>query len=407
MATYRDDRDGRWRYRATVRMPDGRSVRISGTSSVHTKQAAQFAERAHIERTVNPPPPPPLEVPTFRDWFHGRYWDEWVIGRKNKPSYQDAKRSIYKHYLDAFFGDMKLDQIKVGEIARFRAELVRRGLTDKYINNILAVLSKPLHYAFDVELIPRAPKVGLFRIEQPEIVFWDFAEYARLLAAARALGPSELSAVVLAGEAGLRVGEVKALRWREDVDLIARTVTVNQQMRQGVVGTPKGRTRRTIPMTETLFAALKALRVVREGYVIRDLVGHAKHNENQIKILSYRVCRKAGLPERGWHTLRHTFGTHAAMLGVNPWRLMSWMGHKLINETHRYVHIAEAHYRDTPPVVLAAGEGEVNPDRRIIKQLGARIRVPECDDLDRSANRLPTEAQNDEGPGESRALSIV
>src|SRR4029453_13663466 len=49
------------------------------------------------------------------------------------------------------------------------------------------------------------------------------------------------AAVVLAGEAGLRVGEVKGLRWREDVDLVARTITVNQQIRRGVAGTPKGR----------------------------------------------------------------------------------------------------------------------------------------------------------------------
>jgi len=33
------------------------------------------------------------------------------------------------------------------------------------------------------------------------------------------------------------------------------------------------------------------------------------------------ICRKAGLPVRHWHTLRHAFGTHAALFGVNPWRL--------------------------------------------------------------------------------------
>jgi hypothetical protein len=39
---------------------------------------------------------------------------------------------------------------------------------------------------------------------------------------------------------------VKALRWREDVDLVAGTITVNQQIRHGVLGTPKGRTRRVV-----------------------------------------------------------------------------------------------------------------------------------------------------------------
>ena len=47
-------------------------------------------------------------------------------------------------------------------------------------------------------------------------------EYARLLAAAKVEGDEWYAAVCLTGEAGLRVGEVKALRWREDVDLIAR-----------------------------------------------------------------------------------------------------------------------------------------------------------------------------------------
>src|SRR5258708_39487531 len=100
--------------------------------------------------------------------------------------------------------------------------------------------------------------------------------------------------------------------------MVGRTITVNQQMRRGVVGTPKGRTRRTVQMTETLFEALRRLPVVREGLVVRGVLGEAKNEENQVKNLMYRVCRKAGLPERGWHSLRHSFGTHAALFGVNP-----------------------------------------------------------------------------------------
>jgi integrase len=64
----------------------------------------------------------------------------------------------------------------------------------------------------------------------------------------------------LAGEAGLRSGEVKALRWREDVDLTAKTITVNQQTCYGETTTPKGRTRRTIPMTSTLETSVAKVR---------------------------------------------------------------------------------------------------------------------------------------------------
>jgi integrase len=76
-----------------------------------------------------------------------------------------------------------------------------------------------------------------------------------------------------AGEAGLRIGEIRALDWRRDVDLVAGTITVNRQTRRGETTTPKGRTRRTIPLTETLLAALKALDRIRTGFVIRGLDG--------------------------------------------------------------------------------------------------------------------------------------
>lgn len=371
----RRDADGRWRYRKVVHLPDGNKMRISGSPDVNTKLAAEATERAHIERTLRSAATGVLlrkEVPTFETWWSGRFWSEWVVGRKNKPSEVEAKQSIYKVHLKDRFGGLKLDEIRVSEIASFRAALVKKELSEKRINNILTVLSKALRYAADVEIIPRAPKVGLFKVERPEIVSFDFAEYARILDAAAREGDVVLLAVALAGEAGLRVGEVKGLRWREDVDLVARTITVNQQLRRGVVGTPKGRTRRTIPMTDRLDGALRALPVVREGFVVRGILGEAKNEENQVKNLMYRVCRKAGLPERGWHTLRHSFGTHAALFGVNPWRLMTWMGHKRIDETMLYVHVAGAHQRELPEVIAAAAAGVPDPDRRVLQMLGAR-----------------------------------
>jgi integrase len=48
---------------------------------------------------------------------------------------------------------------------------------------------------------------------------------------------------------------------------------VNKQTRRGEMTSPKGRTRRTVPMTETLLAALKALDTIRTGFVIRTLDG--------------------------------------------------------------------------------------------------------------------------------------
>jgi hypothetical protein len=61
-----------------------------------------------------------------------------------------------------------------------------------------------------------------------------------------------------------------------------------------------------------------------------------------------------------------------ALFGVNPWRLQAWMGHKRIDETMLYVHVAETHRRDIPEGIVAAGSAEIDPDRRVLKMLGAR-----------------------------------
>jgi integrase len=385
MPVRRDPRTDRWFFRTTVKTPDGNKLRLFGTPGIpgpyhelpQTKAGAHEAEQRAIREACAPKIEPLIkkEVPTFAEWFKGPFWQEWVVGRKNKPTEVRSKNIIFELHLEPWFGSMRLDEITTPEVARFRAHLVSLGtLGEKRINNILAVLSKPLKYAVDSEVLAKAPKIGMFKVERPEIVAWDFEQYARLLTAAKAEGEDWYAAVCLCGEAGLRVGEIKALRWREDVDMIARTITVNLQTRNGQTTTPKGRTRRTVPMTTTLHQALKRMSVIREGLVVRNLDGSAKRDGQSDRVL-VRICRQAGLPVRYWHVLRHTFGTHAALFGVNPWRLQTWMGHKRIDETMVYVHVAEAHARDLPEPVREMNVAEIDPDKRIISMLGARAAV--------------------------------
>ena len=61
-----------------------------------------------------------------------------------------------------------------------------------------------------------------------------------------------------------------------------------------------------------------------------------------------------------------------AWIGVNPWLLQAWMGHKRIDETMIYVHVAGAHRRELPEVVRIAGEGVTDPEVRILRMLSAR-----------------------------------
>jgi hypothetical protein len=101
MPVRRDPRTGRWFFRTIVKLSDGTKLRLYGTPGVPgpyhdlaaTKVGALEAEQRAIREALAPKlaSPPKQEVPTFAEWFKGRFWREWVIGRRNKPTEVKSK----------------------------------------------------------------------------------------------------------------------------------------------------------------------------------------------------------------------------------------------------------------------------------------------------------------------------
>jgi integrase len=414
MSVYRDKSRGAiiWRYRTVVILPSGQKVRISGTPAINTKAAAVKAETDHIKRVLDPSAPEPV-LPTLSEWFDERFWTEWVIGEGNRPGTQGEKRSAFDQHIRPVLGDTPLDRIDTAAIQRFKAALAgkkgrfrdpegnRLPLSAKSRSNILAVLSKALRYAEESGVLTQAPRVKLGKFERPDIECWDLEEYARMVEAARKEGHGWHAGVLLAGEAGLRIGEVIALRW-EDLDLVAGTITVARQIRQGAEGPTKGGRARKVPMTPHLLASLLAMPHMRRGPVVVAADGVAI-TEGRLKGHGiYRVCRLAGLPERSWHALRHSYATHAALLGVNPWRLQAWLGHTSIGQTMRYVSHAEQHRRPIPGDMLDAAREVTDPDERILTMLGARSTAS----YERRDNVVPTEQGSSSSRADSKSYSV-
>src|SRR5690606_14142196 len=99
MAVRRDTRTGRWLFRATVTHADGTSERLSGTPGAlgpyhdlaNSKLGAQEAEgraiaaarkgkaMAGTSEQKGEGGEKKKELPTFSEWFHGRFWTEHVI----------------------------------------------------------------------------------------------------------------------------------------------------------------------------------------------------------------------------------------------------------------------------------------------------------------------------------------
>lgn len=105
---------------------------------------------------------------------------------------------------------------------------------------------------------------------------------------------------------------------------------------------------RSIPLTKEAVRILEAqkkkmLSANASSIKYREFV-FLSSNGNPIKNSTYnkdldRICRKAGLEHFSMHTLRHTFATRCAELGMNPKTLQAILGHSNINVTMDiYVH---------------------------------------------------------------------
>jgi integrase len=343
MAVGRDSR-GRWRYRKQITLPDGRTIRISGTPVLNTKLEAEKAERAHIQRELEPPPPgeepKQKEVPTF-DTFADEFMATYAK-TNNRPSECAAKHKILRHHLRPAFGSRKLDDITVRDVEQLKAELLKR-LGRKTINNILAVLGKLLRYGRDVGVVEKVPTIKLLKLAPSKFDFLTFEDYDALTKAAR-VEPEWCMAIMVAGDAGLRMGEILALQW-DDIDFRNGTITVLRNNWMGMVGPPKGGRARTVPLTDRLAHALKKDRHLR-GHLVFCREGGEAWTRNVMKAGLRRALRRAGLRQFGWHVLRHTFCSHLAMRGAVPKAVQELAGHTTLNVTLRYMHLAPGALHD-------------------------------------------------------------
>src|SRR5262249_9617266 len=91
----------------------------------NTKHAAIDAERKAVHEARNAAQPKPKkEVPVYTDWFNGRFWKEWVIGERNKPSERRSKEIIFRCHLQPELGHLRLDEINAEVVQKLRAKLV-------------------------------------------------------------------------------------------------------------------------------------------------------------------------------------------------------------------------------------------------------------------------------------------
>lgn len=140
--------------------------------------------------------------------------------------------------------------------------------------------------------------------------------------------------------AGLRRGELVALRWR-DVDFPAEAIRVRGSFSHGQVVSPKSGKVGTVPMVPAVAEALSALRdrdrFTRDDDLVFPSASGDHIDASALRRRYLRALRHASLRGLRFHDLRHTFGS-LAINRASIVQVQAWMGHADIDTTMRYLH---------------------------------------------------------------------
>jgi integrase len=343
--TIRPYRRGGWEVDIRVVAPDGvREVRERKRAPTSARSAAvrwaESRERVLFERLMKPPQDnaPPKEVPSLRA-FASRFLDGHARADRQKGSGIAAKEVILRVHLVPALGHKKIDAITSEDVQHLKGRLSTKAA--KTVNNILTVLNVLLKKAVEWNVIDRVPcTIRLLRVSKSSTFFYDFEEFERLIVAARATDARAYLLVLMAGEAGLRLGEMAALEW-SDIDFVKRQVCVQRSAWKGQIASPKGGRLRYVPLTLRLAAALREHRHLRGPLVLYQDDGSLL-TEGVVQGFVRRAAQKAGLFNNGPHMLRHTFCSHLAMRGAPARAIQELAGHQNLTTTQRYMHLSPA-----------------------------------------------------------------
>lgn len=322
-----------------VRLPDGTRYRERTRSPVTSKSGSmRWAEARSLELATHGRPTK-KEVPTLAQ-FESRYI-EWCTAKRLKPSTIIQKQQIFRHYLVPMVGQEQIDAIGNAAVAKMMATLAPKH--PKTVNNIFTVLNGCFKLALSWGLIDRMPAtVEMLKVPPSTMSFYEPHEYERLVDAALKIDARIYLFVLLAGEAGLRCGEIIALE-QSDVDLRRGVITVCRSEWEGHLTAPKSGRSRKVVLTERLKAALSRNRHLRGDRVLWRDDGFEKVSQVLLAKWMRRVQRKAGLKVTGGiHILRHTFCTRLAMAGASTMAIKELAGHQQISTTQKYMHLAPA-----------------------------------------------------------------
>ena len=268
-----------------------------------------------------------------------------------KKSTFAAYSLILSNHLLPAFGAM--DDIREEDVQQFVFDKLNSGRSHKTVKDMLIVLKMVLKYAAKHEYMPYRQIEVRFptereRSELPVLCRTDQKRMMKYMTdnfSFRNLG------VYICLSAGLRIGELCALKW-ENLDVSRGVIVVDKTIQriyfieggerhtELMIDTPKSSNSiREIPMTKELLRMVKPMRkVVNPSYYV--LTNCSRPTEPRTYRNYYKkLITEIGIPPLKFHGLRHSFATRCIEGRCDYKTVSVLLGHSNISTTlNLYVH---------------------------------------------------------------------
>lgn len=352
----RQRKDLSWEWRTPPGFPVQKSVYGRTQAAVLKKRNAFLEEmRAGVD-----PDAAKTTIAEFLDlWLR-----EAVKGSVWHTTYSQYERIVRLH-LKPSIGGVKLSQLSRLRVQRLVNDKSAEGYAPRTVRYIHTTISKAMTQAVDWDLVLKNPaaRVKLPRLQRTERKTFTRENVAVFFEAAK---EDRFGALyVLAVSAGLRPGELLALKW-EDLDLDRRTLTVRRTLSEDDQGrlvfkdeTKTSRGRR-LELADIAIESLRAHRKEQaeerlrykslwkeESLVFPDTLGGPMWRNN-LQRRSYKpLLKRAGLPDIRLYDLRHTCATLMFENDASLKLVADMFGHASIKHTaDTYTHVAPAIHRE-------------------------------------------------------------
>ena len=232
--------------------------------------------------------------------------------------------------LDFFGRDTLVQDLDAERVSEFIEHLTEQGNSNATINRKCSALRTVLTTAKDLEWIDRVPKIPRMKENKHRVVCFDDELIERMRCLLLEAGKRDLSCLVgFLADTGLRLGEARRLRWSEVSS--SRVIVLDS----------KNGDDRQVPLTPRASNLVAAMPGKRPGpWHGLDYDRDIRRPWEAMKGALNRADDKTLVI----HGLRHTFCSRLVQKGVHLQVVKELAGHRNIETTLRYAHLAPSNH---------------------------------------------------------------